>query len=121
MKACLDEHYSPEIAQALRTRSYDVCSVKERPDLRGATDPEVWARMISERRALVTENVADFMALVNQTLSMGDSHYGLILSSPRSMPRSRNTIGLFVERLETLMRSHSGDDEFVDNVYWLQP
>jgi Domain of unknown function (DUF5615) len=59
----LDEHYSPEIARQLRTRGQDVMAVAERPDLVGLGDDELLARMAQEQRAIMTNNVKDFMPL----------------------------------------------------------
>lgn len=121
MKLCLDEHYSPEIADALRGRGHDVCSVKERPELTGLSDQELLARLVGEQRALLTENVADFMPLVQQAAAAGEVHYGLVFSSSRSLPRSRETIGLFVERLNELLQAHPGERDSVDRTFWLKP
>ena len=119
MRLCLDEHYSFEIAEQLRTKGNDACSVKERPDLLGLNDAELWGRLVGEQRGLVTENVADFVVLGRRAAEMGQRHYGLIFSSDRSMPRSRHTIGLFVERLEVILQEHDADDAFVDRFHWL--
>ena len=121
MKVCLDEHYSPRIAEELRHRGYDVDAVKERPDLRELGDPELWARMTQERRTLLTENVADFMPLVKQAALIGEVHSGVIFSSPRSMPRSAASIGMFVEALTELLRDNPHDGAFDDRVEWLHP
>ena len=121
MKLCLDEHYSSAIAVELRERAHDVCSVKERPDLLCLNDVELFGRLVAERRALLTENVGDFAPLAQQAAQMGGNHPGLIFSLDRSMPRSKNTIGLFVERLEVVLRAFPGEDSFADQVEWLRP
>ena len=119
MRLCLDEHYSPQIAAGLRGLGYDVDCVKERPELESLSDGELLAVMTTEQRALLTENVVDFMPLIRQTVAAGQRHYGLIFSSAASMPRSRNTIGTFVQRLEAILRAHPQDDDFIDMVKWL--
>ncbi len=121
MRLCLDEHYSKEIAARLRDRDRDVNCVKERPELVGLADPELWAQMQGERRALLTENVGDFTPLVKQAAQASESHWGIVFSSPRSMPRSSGTIGLFVETIDSLMQRYPGEEEFRDQVKWLQP
>lgn len=121
VKLCLDEHYSVQIAQELRRRNRDVIAVKERADLIGLPDTELWAVMQAEARALLTENVADFMPLVQQTAAAGDQHWGIVFSSPRSMPRGSRTIGLFVERLDELLQLHRGEEDFRNGQHWLQP
>lgn len=121
MRLCLDEHYSPEIASQLRDRGHDAYAVKERPDLIRLPDPDLLQILIAERRALVTENVADFEPLARELAAIGQSHFGLIFTSRRSMPRVPGTIGVYVSRLDELMRAHLGDSDFQDSITWLQP
>ena len=121
MKLCLDEHYAIQIAGDLRDRGYDVECVKERPELIRLSDAELLTTMQGERRALLTENVADFAPLIRQIVAAGESHFGIVYTSNRSMPRSRDTIGLYVDALDELMRRFPGDNDFVDRVEWLAP
>jgi hypothetical protein len=74
-----------------------------------------------ERRALLTENVGDFMPLINQAAQAGETHWGIVFSSNSSMPRGLGTIGVFVESIQSLMQQHPGDDDYCDQVSWLQP
>ncbi len=119
MRLLLDEHYSTRIAEELRSRGHDVVSAKERDDLRGLSDRELWGSAVGEVRALLTENVQDFMPLVREGAARGDRHQGVVFTSPRSMPRSVRTIGLYVERLDALLREHPADDALADQVRWL--
>jgi hypothetical protein len=119
VRLCLDEHYSPRIAAGLRERGQDVDCVKERPELMSLDDPELLAQMATERRALLTENVIDFMPLIRQWQSRSESHYGVVFSSPQSMPRSRNTIGTFIERVARVMERYPGAEDFRDHIEWL--
>jgi Domain of unknown function (DUF5615) len=121
VRLCLDEHYSVRIAEELRGRGRDVVAVKERSDLIALSDGQLWAVMQGERRALLTENVADFVPLVQQSIAAGEDHWGIVFSSARSMPRGSGTIGLFVERLDELLQRHPGEDDFRNGVHWLQP
>ena len=121
MKLCLDEMYSTQIAVALRGDGHDVCAVKERPELLGVGDAELWRRAGSERRTLVTENAQDFMPIVQQTVAAGEVHHGIVFSSPKSMPGSTATIGIFVTSLGRLLEHYPGDDDFVGQTVWLQP
>lgn len=122
MKLCLDEHYAKRIAVELRDRhGRDVVCVKERPDLVTLTDRELLEVMQAEGRAFLTENVQDFDPLVRQTIAAGGSHSGVVYASPRSMPRSRATIGAFVDALDALMRRHPRERDFVDRIEWLSP
>lgn len=121
MRLCLDEHYSPEIARRLRSRGHDVSSAKERPELLGLPDPALLAVLIQERSALMTENVGDFAPIERALAARGDDHWGFVYTSPRSMPRAASTIGVFVEALDGLLSGRPGDDDFRNQVWWLQP
>lgn len=121
MRLCLDEHYSIRIAEQLRERGHDVVSVKEDAALSGMSDEEVLVITLRERRALLTENVVDFVPLVNAIGAAGERHYGIVFTSPRTMPRSRDTIGTYVAALEALLERFPGDDDFIDHVEWLRP
>lgn len=121
MRLCLDEHYSPDIAKELRSAGYDVTCVKERPELESLSDEELLAIMTSEHRALLTENVIDFAPLVSHLGAVGGSHYGVIFTTHKAMPRSRATIGQFLVALTALLEKYPGDDDLVDRVEWLRP
>lgn len=121
MRLCLDEHYSPQIAAQLRERGHDVVCVKERPELVELSDSELLSQMQGERRAILTENVGDFMPMIRTMNAAGESHFGVVISANASMPRHSGTIGVFVEALERLMQQHPGDRDFVDRVHWLAP
>jgi hypothetical protein len=119
VKLLLDEHYSPMIAEQLRAAGHDVESVQERDDLRGVSDRELLSRAFSEGRALMTEDVRDFVLLVREVAAVGDSHFGLLVTSSRSLPRSEGAIGIFVRRLDGFLREHPADDALADQVHWL--
>ena len=121
MRLCLDEHYSVRIAEELRRRNRDVVAVKEHSDLIALSDGQLWAVMQRERRALLTENVADFVPLVQHSAAAGEDHWGIVFSSARSLPRGSGTIGLFVARLDDLLQRHPGEDDFRNGLHWLQP
>lgn len=120
MRLCLDEHYSPQIAVALRDLGHDVVAAAERSDLVSLSDAELLAALVREQRALLTENVRDFAPLVHQMAAAGERHFGLVHSSPRSMPRNRDTIGAFVESLRALLDRFPADDALVDRIKWLE-
>jgi Domain of unknown function (DUF5615) len=121
VRLCLDEHYSAHIAKALRERGHDVSAVQERPELRGLGDRELLATLQTERSALLTENVADFMPLVQDLAARGEDHRGVVFSSPSSMPRGTGTIGDFVEALARLLGERPAEDGLLNQVSWLQP
>lgn len=96
-------------------------AVEAEGELRGLSDEELLAFCVRERRALVTENAADFVPLVHQYAARGDEHCGLVLSSPVSLPRGAGTIGVFVEALDRILRERPAEDALRDRVHWLQP
>lgn len=85
----LDEHYSEGIAAALRGRGHDVIAVVSHPDLRGASDPEVFRWATDAGRRIVTENIKDFRPLLLQGVTSGTPTAQLLLASPRRFPRGR--------------------------------
>ncbi len=95
----LDEMFSPVVAQRLRERGHDVVAVVADPTLRALGDAELyeWAR--SNGRRLVTENVKDFRPLLRR--EDGDVGPGILLTSSRTFPRSRRSVGLLVAALES--------------------
>jgi hypothetical protein len=119
VRLLLDEHYSPKIAIELRKRGHDVVSVTERDDLRGLGDRELWSFASAEGRVLMTENVADFMPLVREAAAQAERHFGVVFTSPRSLPRGPRTIGVYIERLERFLRDRPADDALADQVQWL--
>jgi hypothetical protein len=103
--------YPPSIAVQLRGRGHNVEAVTERPELRALADPEVFAVGQRERRAILTENIADFSALADNCDRRGEPHHGLVLVDPGRYPRGdRRTIGRIVTALGRLLGEHSGDE-----------
>ena len=104
MKLLLDEMWPPEAAHQLRLRGRDVEAVVERPELRGKPDEVIFSAAQSEGRAVVTENVADYLPLAAARIQAGQSHFGLILTSNRRYPRHEpRTLGRLVAALDELM------------------
>jgi hypothetical protein len=121
MRVCLDEPYSPKIAPKLRTRGHDVISVHDRPGLVAVPDAQLFDLMAAEGRATVTENAIDYVPLARALALESRSHFGLILTSSASLPRSRNTIGRFVRALDAFLGERPADDAMRDQVAWLPP
>jgi predicted nuclease of predicted toxin-antitoxin system len=121
VRLLLDEHYSPQIARQLRSRGHDVAAVAERADLVGLADDELLRRMARERRAIVTNNVKDFIPLATRVALEAGEHYGLLLTSDRATPRRLDAIGRLVEALDGFLRRHQGEDSYRNQVQWLSP
>ena len=85
----LDEMFTDDIAQQLRTKGYDVISVVADPALVGLPDDQILAYATAEGRALVTANIKDFIPLDTRYRAADQSHAGLILVSTKSFPQNR--------------------------------
>jgi len=109
VKLLLDEMYSPRIAVRLRDRGHDAVSLRERRDLVGASDSQLFEAMAAEKRTIVTNNVVDFVPIFRRALADGAENPGLFLTSDRSTPRSSAEIGRFVSVLEELVAESGGE------------
>ena len=118
MKLALDHHYSPKIAEHLRTRGHDTVAAKER-GWEQCDDESLLGICTAEERALLTNNVADFTLIARRWTTENRSHAGLIFTSDASMPRQRETIGRYVRALDQLHRKHTEDDALRDTIHWL--
>jgi hypothetical protein len=90
---------------------------RERVEMHGLSDRELLGVATGERRAVVTENVADFAELHRQSVLAGDPHVGLVFTSPRRFPRTRRGIGKLVRALEGLLTE--GRPELEGQTWWL--
>jgi hypothetical protein len=110
LRLLLDEMYPPVIAEQLRARGYEVQSVTARGELRALPDKGIFAAAQEERRAIVTENIADFSTIANRCDERGVVHYGVIFVDPAKYKRGApRTIGRMVEALDLLLREHTSD------------
>lgn len=119
MRLLLDELYSKRIAEELRARGHDVVAVTERPELEGLKDAELFPLMAAERRAIVTENWGDFQRLLDEAAATGTTHYGVLFTSRRRLPRSKQTVGLYVRVLDDFLSRHPGEDALLNSYRWL--
>jgi hypothetical protein len=85
----LDEMFTDDIAQQLRTRGYDAISVVADPALLGLPDDQILAYATTEGRALITANIKDFIPLDTRYRAADQSHAGLILVSTKAFPQNR--------------------------------
>lgn len=95
----LDEMFSPKIAVSLREQGHRVVAVAERVDLRSMTDDELYAWAAAERCWLLTENVKDFRPIYLRSLQSGGATAGLLFTSSRAFPRSRQNLGPLIEAI----------------------
>ncbi len=111
LRLLLDEMYPTTIARQLRRRGHDADAVTARSELRSLSDIDVFVAAQAERRAVVSENVADFIGIVGSFDRRGRAHHGLALADPSKYPRGASrTIGRMVRALDRLLREHPGDE-----------
>lgn len=118
MRLTLDHHYPATIAPELRTRGLDAISAREQGWDR-LSDAELLRSCANNKRALLTNNVADFMLLAREWQLDRERHSGLIFTSDRQWPRTKNMSGRFVNALMQLMETHPADDSLSGSIIWL--
>lgn len=122
MKLLIDEMYPPTLAAAVRKIGHDVTSILDNPATRGLSDDAVYAFAVSQRRSLVTENAADFLAVLRQEVSAGRAAASLIVTTNRAFPRHSNAfIGRLARAVARFCDSHPDDDQQAGAVHWLHP
>lgn len=119
MKLLLDEHFSPEIARQLQRLGHDVLTARDLPTGRGATDAELLSLATAQGRAIVTENVVDFIELHRAAVVTGRRHAGLIFTSPRRFPRTKRAMGRLILALDALLVAYPGDGQLDSQTLWL--
>ena len=120
MKILVDELFPPSIAKQLRDRGHDAIAVQEEPSLRGLPDPELFVEAQRRERAVLTENVVDFLRLDAQYRSGAQAHWGLILTRNRTFPRGKaGTVGALVKALDAHLCDPL-DSGPSSRVVWLQ-
>ena len=118
MRLALDHHYSTAIAVLLRELGHDVVAAIER-GWEAEDDEALLVACEREERALLTNNVGDFVVIARRWAVEGRRHAGLVFTSDASMPRNRDTIGRYAEALDALLASHPKDDALADRTHWL--
>jgi len=118
VRLLLDEHYTDAIAEQLRAAGHDAESVSER-GLKGLADEPLLELCDRESRALLTNNVRDFIPLSRDWAAGGREHAGLIFTSDISLPRHKGTVGRYVELLSTLMLENEAERALSNQVRWL--
>ncbi len=79
MKLLLDEMYPPTLAEALRAAGIETITVADL-QLRGGSDPEVFAAATAGGYVLLTENVGDFTRIAAEHSTSGAHHHGLLIA-----------------------------------------
>jgi hypothetical protein len=119
VRLLLDEHFSFRIAEQLRGRGCDVLAVGESSELRQMSDEDLLRWSHVQRRAIVTENVQDFLPIHGEFLNHGEPHSGIVLTSPHRFPRSTAGIGTLVGALAKLLEERADRETLQSDVLWL--
>jgi predicted nuclease of predicted toxin-antitoxin system len=106
----LNEHLSPRLVAALRRYGFDVTSSQESGMLSEPDDNQL-AHAVSEQRAILTFDIADFALLHDEYMATGKEHWGIIFST-------REPIGVLLHRLVRLLNSVSAK-ELKNQARWL--
>jgi predicted nuclease of predicted toxin-antitoxin system len=90
----------PDTAAELNRRGHDATSVAGLGPA-GQADPVVFDRAVAEGRVVVTENVADFAALLDQRLRNDQSAVPVVFVRKADLPRRGALPHHLAERLHT--------------------
>lgn len=118
MRLLLDAMLSPDIAETLRDRGYDVEAVagSEHGEL---PDAEILDLARSQQRALVTNNVRDFRPLHVAAVQAGAAgHYGMIFMAA-GFRRTKADVGRIADAIEAKLKRYPGVDDLADAEDWL--
>lgn len=111
MKLLVDEMYPAVIADQLRARGHDAHAVVERAELRALADRDLFALAQSERRAIATENIADFSVIADDHDRSGQVHHGLVLILSSKYPRGDpQTVGRMIRSLTQLLTAQHSEE-----------
>lgn len=103
----------------LRERGLDAEAVDERPPLRGLADEELLVLAAREERALVSENVADFMRLYGEWGSSDRAHAGIVIALSGRFSRTPAGYEALVAALLELASQRPAREGLADAVHFL--
>ena len=96
-------------------------AVSELPALKGCPDVDLLMCAALDERALVTENVKDFIPLHARLIDANEPHGGLILAPSRRFPRSRRTVMSHVaSALDRFLAEVAEDVQGTPFLWWLE-
>ena len=107
------------MARALRERGADAEGVDERSPLRGLADEELLAVAAREGRALVSENVADFMRLYGEWGAARRRHAEIVIALSSRFSRTPAGYEVLVDSLVELCAQRLGREALADAVHFL--
>jgi hypothetical protein len=105
VRLLLDEMHTPTAAEMLRSRGHDLLCAQD-AGLRNIDDGDVLAAATAAGRAVVTENVKDYVPILQQWAAAGRDHAGLIFTDPRRFNRAaRSYPGDLIAALDAFCRA----------------
>ncbi|QTA81465.1 Uncharacterized protein dnl_38020 [Desulfonema limicola] len=110
LKIYLNENLSWKISKALRECGYDVVSSHE-TGMNAEEDDIQFEFAVSEKRAVVTNNFADFVKLCSEYSSSGKDHYGVIFTT-------KYTTSEIIRRLRILLKTMTAE-QLKNQIRWL--
>lgn len=119
MRLILDEMLDAEIALQLRRLGWDVKAIQGDQALEGKKDLDVIRAARELGRVLVTENVRDFARHHRDLLSAGESHCGLLFTSRQRLPRSKGSIGLWVQTIDRYLKAQPPGASLENTCAWI--
>jgi hypothetical protein len=105
MKWMLDEMLPAATCKHLGRRGHDAVSVYD-VGLSGAEDAHVFGYAVREERVIVTENFADYSALLEQRTSRGERCVPVVFVRKRDFPQRGALAGHLAVRLDAWARKH---------------
>ncbi len=114
MKLLLDEMYPPALARALEAVGIPATTITDL-GMNGAPDPEVFACAVAQHHVLLTENVADFVAIAAQHSTTGAHHPGLMIALSNRFTRRASGYRALVDAIRA-----PDADELTDRIVYLE-
>jgi hypothetical protein len=113
LRLLLDEMYPPALARALAAVGIDAVTIIEL-GMAGTPDADVFAYAVAENLAVLTENVADFVAIAAQHSTTGARHPGLLIALSNRFSRRPSGHPTIVSAIQVLTA-----DELTDRIIYL--
>lgn len=105
MRWLLDEMLPPAAATELNRRGHDAIHVNDL-GLAGQSDPMVFDTAVAQGRVIVTENVADYAALLDQRLRHDDPCVPVVFVRKSDLPRRGALAARLAQRLDRWAATH---------------
>ena len=116
MRFLIDEMFGPDVVDRLRAAGHDAVGVRDL-GLASRDDATVLARAVKDHRVVVTENVADFVPLLDQRAAAGEPLTPVLVVLKANVPRGAGKLtNSLVRRLDKWSTS---TPEPYRHVHWL--